>query len=78
LLSREQKLIGGILRDARTKAGLTQVELSRRLRTPQSVLSSYERGQHRIAVLDLIRFAKALEIDARSLFTEIVAKIERR
>jgi transcriptional regulator with XRE-family HTH domain len=54
------------------------VELAKRLRTPQTVVSSYERGQHRVAVLELMRYAKALEIDPRGLFAEIVAKFERR
>jgi transcriptional regulator with XRE-family HTH domain len=46
------------LREARVKAGLTQVEVAKRLKRPQSYVSSCEEGQHRIDVIELFQFAK--------------------
>jgi transcriptional regulator with XRE-family HTH domain len=45
-----------LIRDARLAAGLTQVELARRLRTTQSVVSRWERGgdEPRLSTLDRI------------------------
>jgi len=52
--------VGDALAHARERAGLTQQQLARLLRKPQSFVSNYERGQRRIDVLELIRIADAL------------------
>lgn len=49
----DHKVVGDFLGDVRRKAGVTQDELALRLKKPQSFVSSYERGQRRI---DLIEF----------------------
>jgi hypothetical protein len=41
------------------RAGLTQNQLARLLRKPQSFVSNYERGQRRIDVLELLRIVEA-------------------
>ena len=46
------------LREARLKAGLTQVQVAKRLRKPQSFVSSLESGQRRIDVVELLDFAR--------------------
>lgn len=40
----EYKLVGNVLAEARKRAGLTQEELARNLRKPQSFVSNYEKG----------------------------------
>jgi hypothetical protein len=40
------------------KAGLTQVDVAKRLKRPQSYVSSCEAGQHRIDVIELREFAR--------------------
>ena len=42
-----------MLRDARSKAGLRQVDLAKRLGLPQSYVSKYESGERRLDLLDL-------------------------
>jgi len=42
------------------------------LRKPQSFVSSYENGQRRIDVLELLRIARALDADPRRIFGEII------
>jgi transcriptional regulator with XRE-family HTH domain len=49
--------------DARKDANLTQSELSRRLKRPQSFVSKYERGERRLDVVEFGNVAKALGID---------------
>jgi transcriptional regulator with XRE-family HTH domain len=58
---------------ARDRAGLTQTELAKLLRKPQSFVSNYERGNRRIDVLELLRIVEALKADPRRVFMDIVA-----
>lgn len=46
------------LRKARLEAGLTQVEVARKLGRPQSHISNVESGQQRVDIIELKRFAK--------------------
>lgn len=69
---KEYKVVGAVLASARRRAGLTQIQLAKSLRKPQSFVSSYERGQRRIDVLELLRIVEALRADARSGFMDIV------
>ena len=71
---RDYRHVGAALATARDRAGLTQVELAKLLRKPQSFVSNYERGQRRIDVLELLRIVEVLHGDARSVFMDIVAR----
>ena len=46
------------LRKAREEAGLTQVEVAKKLKRPQSHISNVELGQQRVDVVELQTFAK--------------------
>lgn len=46
------------LRAARSKAGLTQTEASRRLGKPQSFVSKCETGERRVDAVELRAFAR--------------------
>lgn len=46
------------LRKAREEAGLTQVEVAAKLNSSQAYISKIEKGQIRVDVLGLKRFAK--------------------
>ena len=46
------------LREARLDAGLTQVEVGKKLKQPQAYVSKIERGERRIDVLELAEFAR--------------------
>ena len=49
----------------------TQVDLARRLEKPQSFVSSYEAGQRRVDVLELLRIAGEMGVAPGELFAEI-------
>ena len=46
------------LKEARSKSGFTQVEISKKLKKPQSYISKIERGERRIDVAELSILAK--------------------
>ena len=56
------------LREARTEAGLTQVQVAKKLKRPQSYLSNIESGQQRVDVVELQRFAKLYKKDVTYFF----------
>jgi transcriptional regulator with XRE-family HTH domain len=49
-----------LLRQLRREAGLTQVEVARRLDVAQSFVSKYESGERRLDVIELRHVAQAL------------------
>lgn len=66
--------VGAVLANARERAGLTQQQLAKRLRKPQSFISNYERGQRRIDVLELLRIIEALDDNPVEIFRKILAE----
>ncbi len=46
------------LREARLETGLTQGQVAKKLKRPQSHISNIETGQQRVDVIELKRFAK--------------------
>ena len=51
------------LRQAREEAGLTQVQVAKKIRRPQSHLSNIESGQQRVDIVELQRLAKLYDKD---------------
>jgi transcriptional regulator with XRE-family HTH domain len=51
------------LRKAREEAGLTQIEVAKKLKRPQSHISNVESGQQRVDVVELQNFAKIYNKD---------------
>jgi transcriptional regulator with XRE-family HTH domain len=75
--SRSRRSWAAALAAARDRAGLTQAQLAKRLRKPQSFVSNYERGQRRIDVLELLRIVEALHGDPRVVFIDILSRRTR-
>ena len=53
------------LRKAREEAGLTQVQVAKKLKRPQSHISNVESGQQRVDVVELQFFAKLYSKDIK-------------
>ena len=61
--TKEYAVFVGRLRKARQEAGLTQVEVAKKLKRPQSYVSNVESGQQRVDVVELQKFAKLYNKD---------------
>jgi transcriptional regulator with XRE-family HTH domain len=70
--SPRQARLQEILIAKRSAARLTQEEVARRLRRPQSFVSKYETGERRLDVVELIEVADAIGVDVRKLVTELI------
>lgn len=66
-----------MLVDARQSAGLTQVQLARRLRRPQSFVSKYENGERRLDVVEFLEVARALRVDPASFLRRLDLALRR-
>ena len=54
------------LQRTRRESGLTQVEVAKKLKKPQSFVSKVERGERRLDVVELEMFAKLYKKDLNS------------
>ena len=74
--SEQYRIFITALRDARERAGVTQVDLAKKLRVEQSVVSKCERGARRLDVVELHEWLHALDGDALSFISELFDKLD--
>ena len=70
----DYQLLLSILRTARKRVGVSQVELAERLGNTQTFVSKCERGERRIDAVELVEFAEALGVPALELLGEYLIK----
>jgi transcriptional regulator with XRE-family HTH domain len=69
--SAQNQRLRDLLIEARNKTGLTQRELAKLLKRPQSFISKYERGERRLDLIELLEVAKALKIDVPIILRDL-------
>jgi transcriptional regulator with XRE-family HTH domain len=67
-----------VLVAARKEAGVTQVELAKRLGKPQPFISYFERGERRIDLIEFCAIAKAMGYEPEVLFKRVLAVLPER
>jgi len=67
----EYEYFRSLLVVAREKSGLTQAEVSTRLRRPQSFVAKYEGGERRLDVVEFIQVCVALDVDPHVILTDV-------
>jgi transcriptional regulator with XRE-family HTH domain len=60
IYSEEYQQLCTLLRQLRREAGLTQVDVAKRLDVPQSFVSKYESGERRLDVIELRHVAESI------------------
>jgi hypothetical protein len=74
----QYEIVGAVLAATRQRANMTQVELARRLRKPQSAISALEAGTRRVDLAEFMLIARTLGADPVELFAEIVRSVDGR
>lgn len=72
LHSPEHATLCALLLGARSKAGLTQQDVAKRLKRPQSFVAKVEGGERRLDVLEFIDFTRAIEADTTKLLRALL------
>lgn len=75
IFSERYSAVVEVLSAARRECGVTQVELSQRLKRPQSYISKVERRERRVDPVEFYDWARALGVDPTLLFDRLVARL---
>lgn len=62
-----------LLIETRTRAGLSQTALAKRLGRPQSYVSKFEQGERRLDVVELFEITDALQVDGFALLKKLLS-----
>lgn len=65
------RLLADLLVERRKAAGLTQVEVAKRLKRPQSFVADVESAGRRVDVFELFNLADAIGFDPADLISEL-------
>lgn len=71
--SKELRAIGGVIRKMRKDLGLSQEAFADEVGVDRSYMGGIERGEHNLALMNLLKISKALGLPLSQLF--IVAKL---
>jgi transcriptional regulator with XRE-family HTH domain len=72
--TRRYRLLPPFLRAMREEAGLTQRELGKRMRKPQSWVYNCETANRRVDLTEFIAWAKACNLDPRNAFARFLGQ----
>ena len=75
LYERRYAAFAALLKEMRKEAGLTQAELARKLRRPQSYVSKYERGERRLDVIEFLEIARVTGFDPHKFLHRLAAEL---
>lgn len=63
--------MGGALRDLRLEAGLTQIQLAKKLGKLQPFVSKYEAGERRLDLLEVRQICKTLGVSLQAFLRRL-------
>lgn len=75
IYSDEQQSVARAFADARSNAGMKQVDLANAIGKHQSYISDIERGQRRVDVLELFVIARALGMKPAELYEHLTSSV---
>ena len=76
--SRDYAAFLRVFRESRRRAGLTQIDLARKVGESQSFVSKCERGERRIDVVELRAFCRAFDLTLKQFVASFERAVERR
>ena len=69
------RILPGFLRKMREKAGLTQREIGKRLKKPQSYVYNCETANRRVDITEFIAWVRACGIDPKKAFARLLKEL---
>lgn len=69
------RILPGFLRNMREKAGLTQREIGKRLKKPQSYVYNCETANRRVDITEFIAWARACGINPKTAFAQLLKEL---
>lgn len=76
LRSNEHAIFRALMIETRKKADLTQLQLAKRLRRPQSFVAKYEGGERRIDVVEFLAVVRAMRADPLTILRTLIQRTE--
>jgi transcriptional regulator with XRE-family HTH domain len=76
IFTNEHRVFVRLLRETRQAAGVTQVQLASELRTTQSIVSKWERGELRLDFVQIQRICRALDTTLVAFAREFERRIK--
>jgi len=73
--NRQYRVLPAFLRQMREKAGLTQRELGKRLKKPQSWVYNCETANRRVDITEFIAWSKACDIDPKKAIAKLLKEL---
>ena len=73
--NRQYRVLPDYLRQLREKAGLTQRELGKRLKKPQSYVYNCETANRRVDITEFVAWAKACDLDPKKAFARLLKEL---
>jgi transcriptional regulator with XRE-family HTH domain len=74
LRSAEHAEFRAVMIETRQKAGITQQELAKRLRRPQSFVAKYEGGERRLDVVEFLWLVRAMKADPMAILRALIER----
>ena len=78
IYSRDHTTFLHLLAETRANAGMTQVELAKRLDVAQATISKFERGDRRLDLLQLREICVQLEVSLVDFVTEFEQRVKQK
>jgi transcriptional regulator with XRE-family HTH domain len=78
IYTREYGVVLRLLKEARLNAGITQVELARRLGLTQSFLSKIERGERRLDIVEIRTMCLGMGMTLREFVERLEQELKSR
>jgi len=73
----EYRILLGLLRHARTDAGVTQERLASTLAVPRSTITKWETGQQRMDLLEFCSFCEGMGVDPVDLLARFKEALKK-
>mgnify|MGYP006300076791 CR=1 FL=1 len=70
------RVLPGFLRKLRENANLTQRDLGKRLRKPQSWVYNCETANRRVDITEFVQWAEACDVNPKNAFNKLLKELE--